>query len=38
VPTDELLQGVPEGKHLFPVSQRFVLRVKDDMAIAQITP
>jgi hypothetical protein len=38
VPTDELLQGVPEGEHSFPVSQRFVLRVRDDTTIAQITP
>jgi hypothetical protein len=38
VPTDELLQGVPEGEHSFPVSQRFVLRVRDDTTIALIQP
>jgi hypothetical protein len=37
-PTDELPQGAPEGEHSFRVSQRFVLRVRDDTAIAQITP
>jgi uncharacterized linocin/CFP29 family protein len=30
------LQGTPTGEHLFRVSQRFVLRVKDAAAIALI--
>jgi hypothetical protein len=38
MPTDELPQGVPKGEYSFPVSQRLVLRVRDDTAIAQITP
>ncbi len=32
------LQGTPDGEHLFRVSQRFVLRVKDATAIALIRP
>ena len=32
------LQGTPDGEHLFRVSQRFVLRVKDATAIALIKP
>jgi hypothetical protein len=38
MPTDELLQGAPEGEHSFRVSQRFMLRVRDDTATAQIMP
>jgi uncharacterized linocin/CFP29 family protein len=32
------LQGTPDGDHLFRVSQRFVLRVKDPTAIVRIAP
>lgn len=38
MPTDELLQGAPEGEHSFGVSQRSVLRERDDTAIALIKP
>jgi hypothetical protein len=37
-PTDVLLQGASEGAHSFRVSQRFMLRVRGDPAVAQITP
>jgi uncharacterized linocin/CFP29 family protein len=30
------LQGTPDGEHMFRVSQRFALRVKDNMAVALI--
>ena len=32
------LQGTPDGDHLFRVSQRFVLRVKDATAVKRIAP
>jgi uncharacterized linocin/CFP29 family protein len=32
------LQGTPDGDHLFRVSQRFVLRVKDATAVRRIAP
>jgi uncharacterized linocin/CFP29 family protein len=32
------LQGTPDGDHLFRVSQRFVLRVKDVKAVVRIAP
>jgi len=32
------LQGAQDGEHLFRVSQRFLLRVKDNTAIVRIGP
>jgi uncharacterized linocin/CFP29 family protein len=32
------LQGTPDGEHMFRVSQRFVLRVKDKTAVVRIGP